>query len=373
MKDSFGGIEEPEGDSGGLSRAAGDMARQSSNFSGLSAQLRALPGSLGTWQGPASVAFAGSSLAYADDAAAASNALDLVSNVVQRWAAELAAAQAEARRALEAARQAQRDIDRAEKDLSEARSRAAAAQQVIDTVPGAQLLLADAQAAEKRAQTALNKAREDLSTARADGRKARERASDAARNGRQGLQIELGLRGASGQGIESFIDGYLEFVNVALNGAGGALASAPRLLRRARADAEQGRRKSKSYNDRRGNPTDDPDVRRAYDERYRAANNQVERSKAKMPQLKTMRNVGRVLLPLGAAIQFAGNAGKMSTGENLTRTGLSTAFAAGGGALGAVCGPAAAVCGAGLAVGGAAAGNWLGGFAYDDIVKPLGG
>ena len=195
MSNPSADIEEPQGDPGGISRAAGDLSRQSSTFWDTSQQLRSLPGSLTTWQGPASVAFAGTTLAYADDDAAASDALALAARVAQAFADELADAQADARRTQGEASVARDQIARAQAKLADAQAGIAAAK----AASGAGVLLASsfvevAKADERQAKIDLERARDDLEKALADQRKANTRAGAASRGLQQALQVELGLR-----------------------------------------------------------------------------------------------------------------------------------------------------------------------------------
>jgi hypothetical protein len=118
--------------------------------------------------------------------------------------------------------------------------------------------------------------------------------------------------------------------------------------------------------------------------RLRAARNLEGLGKPLNP-LKTFGKASIVLEPISAYATFKGNEGHMSTAENVTRTGFSTA---GGIVFGGLAGGLCAMSGVGtIATGGCGAlgaigGSWLGDktgavaydvgdFAYSDVAKPV--
>jgi hypothetical protein len=381
MSNSSADIEEPQGDPGEISRAAGDLSRQSSSFWDTSQQLRSLPGSLTTWQGPASVAFAGTALAYADDAAAASDALALAARVAQAFADELDDAQADARRAQGEASAARAQIARAQAKLAAARAGIAAAKAALGAgMPVASSLLEVAEADERQAKIDLERARDDLERALADQRKANTRAGQASRGLQGALQVELGLRnpaslppltplprlaGPGRTGADPW-----RSLSALLEALGGGIAFAPVELKRARAGAARARRAAAEYGRGRIDPGLTPKERAELNQRYQNRTGLLAELEGKMPALRNVSRLGRALGPLGVLAQYQANRGKMTKTENAMRTGASTvvgSLAATGATV--LCSPSvigAPACGMAAGVGGSWAGDKAAGFAYDN-------
>lgn len=385
MSASTADPEGPRGDPAQIGRAAGDLSLQSAGFSAMSQQLRTLPGSLITWQGPASVTFAKATLGFADDAAAAGDALSLVARVTQAFANELADAQAADRRARAERGRALQDIARANADIAKAQARASAAQ-AADGVPGAELIVRAALADKERAKRALKRAEDELKQAIADIREAEQRASRATSGLQQALQADIGFRGqplkplpalaargkVGGGGLGGLGLGILEFFkdpSKQMTMLDSAFGAAPVLKSQARKAAQDGIGKAlagkayrESYN--RLTPAGRAAFRGLDVEGYR----QINENLRKLPNLKRAARGPIVTLPASAYLNYRSNIGKMSKTENAMRTVSATVagsiFAAGGALL---CSPStvgAIACAAGAGTVGSEAGGQGGGVAY---------
>jgi hypothetical protein len=201
MPESYAGITVPEGDPGGLRAAAAQFTGLAASLEGASAELRGLPGSLTSWQGPASVAYAGSCMTQAGGTEAGVASLQNAAEATRAFAAELEQAQDDARQAIEDARDARRRIEAAREAIGEAQAAQASAGARADQAahvlavssatgtpsPSAQAELdaaaAEGQAAAEReaqARRQLEQAQEDFERAQRRGQRAEERARDAA-------------------------------------------------------------------------------------------------------------------------------------------------------------------------------------------------
>src|SRR3954471_9540870 len=119
--DSYAGITVPEGDPGGLSGAASEFGALAGQLSGVSAELQGMPGTLSTWNGPASVSFAGACLTNHSACRDAVDAFTHAESAARRYAPALRHAQHEAEAAIAQARAAQHRIDAAERAIDDAR------------------------------------------------------------------------------------------------------------------------------------------------------------------------------------------------------------------------------------------------------------
>lgn len=396
MSDPSADIEAPRGDPAGISSAAGGLSGQSASFWDMSQQLRALPGSLTTWQGPASANFAGAALAYANGAAATSDAFAFAARVTQAFADELADAQADARRAQDEARVARAQIAKAKAKVAEAEASIAAANAASsDGVPMASALLKVAEAEKIQAQAELKKAQTDLKKALADQREANERATAAAGIVRQALPIDVGLGGpgvlppltsfspagaTGGQGIEPFLGLYTDLAGGGLNGMSGLMSGSARSRARAIAGPALSRA-MRAYDSRTYVSGTDPRQRPSNRQRFEdRARKDAKRSPKGMPQVKSVARLSKGFGILGSGLQFTANEGRgMNTTENLTRTGFSAALGAGTATLAATgcmatvaLAPVAPLCAAGGNIAGSVVGNKVGGLVYKHIIKPLG-
>jgi hypothetical protein len=200
MPESFAGIAVPEGEPGGLRAAAAEYSAAAAAVDGSAAGISALPGEIGSWQGPASARFASACQEHAAAARAGVSALTTAGQVAARYAEALDTAQRAARRAIDEARDAarrirdlERAIEQAEAREAEANDRAAAAAASLDVsaatgVPdvaaeadmtAARSAAAEAVADQEALRRRLEEAREDLRRAQQDGRQAEEDAQQA--------------------------------------------------------------------------------------------------------------------------------------------------------------------------------------------------
>jgi hypothetical protein len=227
MSDSFAGITVPDGDPGALESAAAQFGTVASTLSGVSGDLRGMPGSLASWSGPASVAYAGSCLTNGSACDTAVQALGSAEHAARAYGHELEAAQTAARHAIRDARDAQDRIDRAERDIASAQARQrdaataesnAGTQLAVSSAAGlpdpvaeaaqtqARTDAANAAADEAAARRELDRARHDLEVAKQHGHQAMEDARDAARAAGSAFAAAAGvspayaLPGAPGQG-----------------------------------------------------------------------------------------------------------------------------------------------------------------------------
>jgi len=214
MGESYAGITVPEGEPGELRSAGQALSGASGALEGVAAELRGMPGMLGSWQGPASVNYAGSCLTNGAAVDSGMEALQSCSTAIKRYADELEAARDDAGAAIEDAKDAQRRIKLAGAAIEDAQARATAATdsfavasaRVVATgltgspapdaladQSAAEQAISDAQADETGARRQLEAAEEDLRRAQERGRKAEEAARDAA-------QAATGAFGATGAG-----------------------------------------------------------------------------------------------------------------------------------------------------------------------------
>ncbi len=201
MGESYQGITVPDGHPTGLRDAAGQFGGLSSALQGAASELTRMPGAMGGWSGPASVAFAVSCLTNGTAASAAGQALSTAALAAGRHADQLEHAQHEAHRAIADARDAQRRIDRAKKEIADAQARKAAA--VVSAASASAKIAAtslagmpsgsahadlaaaehesaDAEGQERRARRDLHHAEDDLRLAKELGPRAEQAARDAA-------------------------------------------------------------------------------------------------------------------------------------------------------------------------------------------------
>ena len=201
--DSFAGLTVPEGEPAGLNTAADNFTALSGTLSGVSADLRGMPGTVSTWSGPASVSFAGACMTNGTACHTAVEALRHAAQVAHRYSHELHAAQERVRQAIKDARDAQHRIDQAQTALTDARGRHAAATATAQSAaqdimiagaaglpsPGSEHIRSQAEsdrsaaaADEAAAARALQHARDDLERAKRRGHHAMDDARDAGRS-----------------------------------------------------------------------------------------------------------------------------------------------------------------------------------------------
>ena len=200
--ESFAGITVPEGEPTALNDAAAEFGAIASTLSGAAGELRGLPGTIGSWSGPASVSYAGACMTNGTACDQAVEALGQAEQAARAYASKLEAAKERTRRAIDDARDAQRRIDQAEREIAAAQERRAAAAAAAVTAsreislamaagvpnPGAEAARGQAEsdgaaaaADEARARRELEQARDDLERAQRRGREAMEDARDAGR------------------------------------------------------------------------------------------------------------------------------------------------------------------------------------------------
>jgi hypothetical protein len=163
--DSFAGITVPDGDPGSIRDAAATFRRAAHGLQGIASDVRAVPGLVGDWRGPASARYHHTTVTNGSAVDAAVEALGTCEQAATTYAGELERCQNEARKAIADARDAQSRIDTANAAIATARDNQRSAYNGIDSANHTIATHAAAGSPAPHAQEALNQAQSALSAA----------------------------------------------------------------------------------------------------------------------------------------------------------------------------------------------------------------
>jgi hypothetical protein len=412
--DSYAGITVPEGSASGVESLGSTFDGMAGTLSGAATRLRAMPGGMGRWIGPASVNFTSATFEQADIAERAAQAFWDAGQAARTYARELREAKRLTREAITEARDANQRIKQAESDLADAKDRLADAERRVAaaaweitvaavslepvSTAGAEAELRaatlDAEQARDditRAETKLERARDDLTEAKKKGAKAAGEASDAAAR----LQLaysHLSMMApavraiappaspSTGGGASPFATSTLQLPllspTAALTLANGALTgSAAALLWKRWAHMDKRYHSYAPWKTIAVTPQQRIMVRT----QELKAGRMLRTDRAnRLNPVKTVGGSAVVLEPVGAYFQWKENeAAGVSPTENALRTGMASGGSIGGAALaGAACAATGVgtIVAAGCGMVGGTVGGWAGnafGAVVYDVGKPI--
>lgn len=179
MAEAYAGISVPPGSPGALRGAARQFVAVSDGLRESADDLRGMPTTLGSWQGPASANYAASCLTVSEAATRTAQGWRTRATAVEMYADELEEARRDAQEAITDAKVAKRRINEAKVELAQARRRLGDAVNRIGQAQRQILASAGAATPDLGAEEALRQAEDDRDKAEQDIRHWRTEYEDA--------------------------------------------------------------------------------------------------------------------------------------------------------------------------------------------------